>query len=97
MKKDNDKEGKKKIKNKITSLFELPKEIVLNLPLVTIVGNQEVSIENYKGISHYSEILVKINTSVGILKIGGVNLKLKLITDEVITVEGNILNIEYMI
>ncbi len=84
------------IKNKISNMFELPKEIVLNLPLISIVGNQEINIENYKGVIEYTEMKIRINTSCGIFKIEGKNLSLKQITAEAITVTGVVTKLEYL-
>ena len=35
---------------KVTDSFELPKDIVLGLPIVTAYGYNELTIENHKGI-----------------------------------------------
>lgn len=84
------------IKNKLTNLFELPKDVVLNLPLITIVGNKEIQIENYKGIVEYSEEMIKVKTTVGVIKVNGKKLFVKLITSENIQITGFIKSFEYM-
>lgn len=86
----------KKIKNAL-KVLELPKEALMNYPLVTLTGKEEAMIENYKGIIEYSEEKVRLNTSVGILRIEGKNLLLKQVTSENILVLGIILKIEYVI
>lgn len=83
------------IKKTITNMLELPKEIVLNLPMISIIGNEELHIENYKGVIEYNLDYIRINTSVGIVKIQGKNLMLKQITSENITVSGSLSSIEY--
>jgi len=84
------------IKSKITNMFELPKEIVMNLPLISITGSEIVNIENYKGVIEYSEDRVRVNTTSGVLKIEGRELVLKQITAEEITVKGIITKLEYL-
>ncbi|MDR1533288.1 MAG: sporulation protein YqfC [Clostridiales bacterium] len=84
------------IKNKVTALFELPREIVLNLPLITITGNEEISVENYKGVIEYSEERIRINTSCGVLRIEGRKLLLKQITAEMMTISGAVTRLEYL-
>ena len=37
----------------MTEALELPKEILLHLPLISFIGQEEVTIENYKGILEY--------------------------------------------
>lgn len=85
------------LKQRVSNIFELPKEIVLNLPLVTIIGSQEMLIENYKGIIEYSEIKVRINTSCGVLKIEGKKLLINQMTKENLKITGKITAFEYLL
>ena len=62
--------------SKITAFLEMPEEIMTNKPRTTIVGFEELVIENYKNILEYDEIFIKVNTYVGAINISGVNLKL---------------------
>ena len=87
---------REKVKREVTAALELPKEIVLNLPLITLYGNEELNLENYKGVVEYTNERIRIGTSKGILKIEGRNLLLKQVTSENISVTGGILRIEYM-
>ena len=84
------------IKEQITDLLSLPKEIVLNLPQLILTGRNELSIENYKNIIEYSGSRIRINTSSGVLLILGTDLTLKQITTEHITVTGEIVKFEFM-
>jgi len=86
----------KSIKEKITDLLQLPSEVVLNLPRISIIGNKEVYIENYKGIIEYKEVCIRINTNIGIVRIGGRNLTVKNITSEDICVLGVIEEVEFI-
>ena len=84
------------IKEQLTELLSLPKEIILNLPQIILTGNGEVNIENYKNIIEYTEVQIRINTNSGILLIAGHGLTLKQITAEYITVAGTIVKLEYL-
>ena len=88
---------KSNIKKTITSMLELPKEVVFNLPLITVIGNEEINIENYKGVIEYNLERVRINTSCGVIKIQGKKLLLKQITTENISVAGVISKFEYIL
>lgn len=88
-------EGKVNIREKMTELFELPKEIVLDLPKITMVGNNNIIIENYKGIVEYDNNNIRVNTSNGIIKIDGGSLVIREITSEDLLIEGNINMIEF--
>lgn len=84
----------KKISNRLTEILEVPREAISFQPKVTIIGFDEMLIENYKGILEYEEFYIKINTQIGAININGFNLSLKQITKDDILVKGNIENIE---
>lgn len=77
-------------KRKIDKWLEMPTEIVSNEPKITIVGFNEMLIENYKGILEYEEIYIRINTHIGIININGFNLNLEQISGEDILITGKI-------
>jgi len=87
---------KQKFREKFTEILELPKEIVLNMPKLTMLGNGDIIIENYKGIIEYGEGLVRVNTTAGIIKVMGVDIFIKEITAESIMIFGNILSLEFL-
>ena len=72
----------------VTETLDLPKEIMLNLPLISLVGQEEVTIENYKGILEYGEEIVRIGTAAGTLQISGKKLCLKQLSAECMVVTG---------
>ncbi|MCL2873833.1 MAG: sporulation protein YqfC [Defluviitaleaceae bacterium] len=84
-----------KFKYKVVKALELPKEIVLDLPSLSMIGNEELSVENYKSIIEYKPELLRLNTKTGILYIEGKNLCLKQVTPDQIRITGCILNIKY--
>lgn len=85
------------IMGRITRLLELPEEIVLDLPLISMTGRSELHVENHKGVLEYTRERVRINTGCGVLKIGGKNLELSEITSEAVTVKGIVLALEYIV
>ena len=76
------------IKKSLIENVELPNEIVLNLPLITIVGKNKLVVENFKNIVLYSTDIIKINTSSGTLKINGKKLYLKTLNKNKIFIKG---------
>jgi len=87
---------KKGLKEKFTEVLELPKELVLDLPKLTIVGNRDMMIENYKGIIEYGSARVRLNTGLGVIKIVGAGLQIKEITQEDIILSGQIYALEFI-
>ena len=73
----------------------MPKEIVSNIPKITILGFNEMLIENYKGILEYEEFYIKINTYIGVINVNGFNLKLNQMTEEDILIKGKIDSIDF--
>lgn len=84
-----------KIREKISNTFELPKDIVLDVSKIIIIGTGQVTVENHKGIVEYSEELIRINTGNCIMKLSGKKLAIKTILQEEITITGEITNIEF--
>jgi sporulation protein YqfC len=87
--------GRKTIREKFIELLELPKELVLNTPRLTMVGNSDLMVENHKGIVEFGDKGVKIITGTGIIKITGFGLLIKEITSEDIIISGSIDSIEF--
>ncbi len=83
------------MKNKMSSVLKVSEEIFENIPLVNLVGNTELTIENYKGIVLYSENKVRINTQIGIITINGHNLALTRVLTEKISITGKIIEVNY--
>lgn len=94
-KKKKSEKPKVSLKEKMSELFELPKDVVLNVPKLTMVGNGDLLIENFKGIIEYDSDRIRINTNCGIIKITGTGLGIREITSEDLMVNGNITCLEF--
>lgn len=81
--------------NKIEEILELPKEIISDNPKITILGFEELLIENYKSILEYEDFYIKINTYIGAININGFNLRLKEMTGDDIMVLGKIDSLDF--
>ena len=84
-----------RLKSGIAEALELPKEIVLNLPVITAMGNERVNIENYKGVVEYNGEMIRINTACGILRIDGRGLFIVRISAESVSVGGLITGMQF--
>lgn len=76
--------------SKIDEILEIPREISSDDAKITIIGFNEMLIENYKGILEYEEFYIKINTNIGNININGFNLELEQVTEDDISVKGKI-------
>ncbi len=95
-KKKENEEPKATLKEKVAEIFELPKEIVLNMPKLVMLGNNSLIIENYKGIIEYGDCRIRVNTCTGMIRITGDKLVIKEITSEDILVSGKISSLEFL-
>lgn len=80
---------------KIGEILEFPREVVSNIPKITVTGFDELMIENFKSILEYEEFFVRIKTNIGNININGFNLKLNQINKDDICVSGIIENIDF--
>ena len=89
-------ENKRKNKiNRLDKVLEMPKEIISNEPKITILGFNQMLIENYKGILEYQEFYIRLNTYIGIININGFNLNLSEMTTDDILITGKIASVDF--
>lgn len=69
-------------------------DMLVGVPLITQVGNKRVIIENYKSVIGFLEYEVKINTSLGLVKVVGEKMIMTEMTSETIIIEGEIFKVE---
>ena len=74
--------------------MEIPKEIYSNDAKITIIGFDEVIIENFEGILDYEEFFVRIKTHNGIVNLNGYGFNLVNLSNADIKVTGKIESIE---
>lgn len=85
------------IRERLTQMLELPKETVLNIPKLTIAGNKDMIIENYKGLLEFDSAGIRLGTGMGTIKIRGSGLLIKEMTSEDIIISGVIHSLEFPI
>ena len=83
------------IKEKMADLIEIPKEIVLNYPKMTVTGKKEIEVENIIGIIEFTDKLIRLSTETHILKISGYKLIIRNLSADGIEITGEIVNIEF--
>ena len=79
---------------KVAKALELPPDVVLGIPGITVLGGCEASVQNYKGIVEYDDKKVVFNTSIGIFEITGEELDIKTVTDDEVTLHGKVTGFE---
>jgi len=89
------KDVSKGFKQQVTEFLDLPGDIILNLPKVTLLGNLQLVVENHRGILKFSSGAIHISITGGELIICGRELKLRSVLAEEIFIEGEIKNIAF--
>ena len=86
---------KKNLKARITDAAGMPKDVLLGVPLLTIAGQSEACIENYRGILEYTDKLIRVQTKLGKIHVIGRNLQIEFYTNDEMKIVGHITVIEF--
>ena len=90
-------EGKfKKGKEVLVEKLELPKDVILDIPKIIVMGRNEITIENHKGIQIFEKNKIKINTNMSPIEIKGNSFEILYIASATITIKGYFDSIEYV-
>ncbi|MFP4660705.1 MAG: YabP/YqfC family sporulation protein [Halanaerobiales bacterium] len=84
-----------KFRQQIVDFFGLSPEIAMDLPLIMMVGDEQIYLENHKGISHFKDVEIKIKINQGFLVFTGENLVVDEINSESISISGKIHSLFY--
>ena len=82
-------------KEVLANKLDLPKDVILDKPKIIIIGRNEITIENHKGILSFEEKAIKINTNDGTITIKGKGFEILYIATATITISGWFDNIAY--
>lgn len=82
------------IRKMIEDLTDFPRDVVMNLPHIVVIGNLEVDLENFNGLLEYTSEKIRVGTSMGIVLFTGSNLEIKMISQNEIIITGRINSIE---
>ncbi|OON99325.1 MAG: hypothetical protein ATN35_13285 [Epulopiscium sp. Nele67-Bin004] len=70
-------------------------EAIVQIPLITILGNESVNIENFLSIIEYGAECIRLKTKQGQIVVCGRNLIAKSMTQEEININGKIDSVEF--
>ncbi len=87
---------KEVISRAVAEFLEIPKDLVLDLPKITLIGRNELYLENHKGIIEYDLHRLRVNLSRGFLEVEGNNLEISVLMPEEMKIIGEIDLIKYM-
>ena len=82
-------------KEQLVDSLKLPKDLLLGASIVTLTGNREACIENYKGIIEYSDTFVLLQGKTCQICIAGKGLSIDYYTNEDMKISGCIQCVRY--
>lgn len=89
------KESINNAKGNVADKMGLPVDAVLDIPQITVTGDNEITIENHKGIIVFEEDEIKIDSNVGIISVKGSNLEIIFIGGSTVILGGKFKSITY--
>ncbi len=81
---------RKNIFDRLIMGADLPGEALPNLPLVEIMGEHRVLIENHKGVAGYGNTEICVKVKFGFIKVTGEGLALARMTSHQLVITGQI-------
>jgi len=86
---------KEALSRAMADFLEIPKDLILDLPKITIIGRSELYLENHRGIIEYSLTRMRINLVRGFVQIEGDNLEIRALMPEEMSISGIIQAVRY--
>lgn len=90
-------ESHRSLRSRIADISEIPKDAAFGLPVLTLTGQTELHLENYRGILEYHESLIRVQTKTGQIKISGHGLQIDYFRNDEMDVKGSISSVEYQV
>jgi sporulation protein YqfC len=84
------------ISKAMADLLEIPADLVMDMPRLTVTGRNELYLENHKGIIEYTTERIRINLSRGFMEVIGDNLEIQALMPDEMKVWGDINTINYL-
>jgi len=77
-------------------MLDVPKDSILDVPRITLIGGLQLYVENYRGVMEFRDDLLRLALSQGELHVYGKSLVVKSIFPAEVVIEGNISGIKYL-
>ncbi|MDP5273093.1 sporulation protein YqfC [Chengkuizengella axinellae] len=87
---------KKKLRKFTANVLDLPKDVIFDLPRITMIGNMQLYVENHRGVVQFTTDKLTLKLSVGHLEIIGKDLVIRAILSEEVFIEGVVEDVKYI-
>lgn len=82
-------------KETIAQKLDLPRDVVMNIPRIMIIGDNEITIENHKGVILFEEREIKVNSNVGLITVYGDEFEILFMGGTTLTLSGKFKSVVY--
>lgn len=72
----------------IADTMRMPKDVIMDLPRVSVCGDREIYIENHKGLVEYTDSDIRIKMREGIMRVSGSSLRIIVMEYDRIVING---------
>jgi len=86
---------KESLTGKLIGRFDIPEDVILDVPRITMMDNTEARIENYETVLEYDGETICIACKKKCITFCGKGLTIAVITDDEVTVQGNICAVQF--
>ena len=79
---------------KLAQLFDLPADAVAGLPLIELIGDKQLRVENHRGILAYDPREIHIGGGKVAIRVKGLDMELKVMNAGELLITGQIFGVE---
>ncbi len=89
-------EREKSAKELLVESLRLPRDMMMGASIVTVIGNDQVLVENYRGILEYTDCCIMLQGKTCRIAVSGRCLNISYYTNDDMKIEGKISEIRYL-
>jgi sporulation protein YqfC len=86
----------RRIRRLAAGVLDLPQDVVLEVPRITMIGHLQMYIENHRGVLHFSDKELRLLLTRGQLIVAGEQLVIRAILPEEVLLEGRVSNVKFV-
>jgi sporulation protein YqfC len=87
---------RKSIRSLAVRVLDMPQDLVLDVPRITLMGKVQLSIENHRGVDLFRSDMLRLRLSEGLLEVEGEGLIIHRILKDEVQIEGVIRRVEFV-
>lgn len=86
----------RRLRHLTMGVLDLPQDVVLEVPRITMIGYTQMYIENHRGVLHFSDQELRLLLTNGQMIVSGEKLVIRAILPEEVLLEGKINGLKFV-